>query len=358
MPLADARAAHERIERASTSERWCWCHEADAPDAVRTPPRAARAPAGVPRARAAQRGGRRAHPRRLARDRRRRLPGHRRALVGGLPLQRLDDPGRHGPGGRPHRPPAAKGVRLGLRALQRRRAARQRRRAARPGAAPRPAPLPPRQDDAGAGPRRRTGVSPADGGATIILVLSMSTTRRDPERVVLSARTRRAAGGASMGRPRCVGRLCYPATREHPSAPDAPPHVRRLVRRRRRAGAPRPRHLHPLRPVPDRVPDLPHAQDRARLAARAHLPDARPRRGPHRAQRSAGGAPRPLPRLPRVRDRVPGGRALLRACSRPRAARSSAGCGRQRRRGCWARGCCARCSPTASACTWPPTCCA
>ena len=96
----------------------------------------------------------------------------------------------------------------------------------------------------------------------------------------------------------------------------------------------RSQHLHPLRAVPDRLPDLSRAQDRARLAARAHLPDARSGRGPRRAHARAGRAPRQLPRLPRVRDRVSGGRAV-RPHARADARATGAPLDRRRRRGAW-----------------------
>src|SRR5207247_8564999 len=83
-----------------------------------------------------------------------------------------------------------------------------------------------------------------------------------------------------------------------------------VVRRRGRAGPPRPQHLHPLRPLPHRLPDLPRAQDRARLASGAALSHARSRRGTDRAERPAAPPSRPVPGLPRLRDRVPRGSPL------------------------------------------------
>ena len=114
------------------------------------------------------------------------------------------------------------------------------------------------------------------------------------------------------------------------------------ARRRRAADAARPerrgrRPLRALRPLPRLLPDLLRARHRDGLAARPHLPDQVARRGAHRADRLDGRAPRPLPRLPRVRDRVsvrravrPAHRGRARrdrapAAGRPRCGGSSAG---------------------------------
>src|SRR5258707_568349 len=69
--------------------------------------------------------------------------------------------------------------------------------------------------------------------------------------------------------------------------------------------------MHPLRLVSHGLPHVSHAQDRARLAAPGALPHERPRRGTDLALGPARRASRPLSRLPRLRNRVPRGRAVL-----------------------------------------------
>ena len=83
-----------------------------------------------------------------------------------------------------------------------------------------------------------------------------------------------------------------------------------MVRFGRSAGPARSPNLYPLRALPHRLPDLPRAQDRAGFAPRQDLPHARAGRGPDPAERRAGSPPRPLPRLPGVRDGLPGGCSL------------------------------------------------
>ena len=95
-----------------------------------------------------------------------------------------------------------------------------------------------------------------------------------------------------------------------------------MQRRRRRATAPRARglrgdlravaRLRALRPVPARVPDLPRDRPRDVVAARAHLPDARRRGGPHPARRRRRRRGVPVPRLSRLRDRLSVRRPLRR----------------------------------------------
>ena len=60
-----------------------------------------------------------------------------------------------------------------------------------------------------------------------------------------------------------------------------------------------------LRDLPSPVPDLPCARRGDGLAARPHLPDARGRRGQGGAEPDLSAPSRSLPRLPRVRDRLP-----------------------------------------------------
>ena len=77
-------------------------------------------------------------------------------------------------------------------------------------------------------------------------------------------------------------------------------------------------HLHLVRVLPVGLPDLPGHAQRGVVAARPHQPDARARGGHARRGRRARGAV-VLPRLPRVRARLPGRRALRRAArARPR----------------------------------------
>ena len=109
-----------------------------------------------------------------------------------------------------------------------------------------------------------------------------------------------------------------PSPAETRSAPS------RGVRRQRAArsrGHPR---LRALRDLPAPVPDVPRAGPGDGLAARTHLPDARRHRGAHRPHRELRPPHGPLPRLPRVRDGVPGGRPVRPPASRRRAGRSSA----------------------------------
>ncbi len=94
-------------------------------------------------------------------------------------------------------------------------------------------------------------------------------------------------------------------------------HAHRRSRRAapRSAHAPRPvgrgrEPVRALRALSRVLPDLLRARHRDGFAARAHLHDQVARRGPHVAQRLRGGAPVAVPRLPRVRDRVPGRRAV------------------------------------------------
>ena len=96
-------------------------------------------------------------------------------------------------------------------------------------------------------------------------------------------------------------------------APSAP--GRTLVRRRGRAQHARRQHLHPLRSLPHCLPHLSDPQDRARLAARADLPDARasPRGGSSRASRCSTtwiSASTAAPARPCARPGVPYGRML------------------------------------------------
>ena len=69
-------------------------------------------------------------------------------------------------------------------------------------------------------------------------------------------------------------------------------------------------HVRALRHLPAAVPDLPGARRGDGLAARAPLPDARGGRGTAADHRAVHPSPRSLSRLPRVRDRVSGRRAL------------------------------------------------
>src|SRR5262249_59048917 len=80
----------------------------------------------------------------------------------------------------------------------------------------------------------------------------------------------------------------------------------------RNSAPPAVRGLRPLRLLPARVPDVGLVGRGDGLASRTHRPDARPRGGPDRLVRAGGEALRPLPRLPRVRDRVSLGRPLRR----------------------------------------------
>ena len=83
-------------------------------------------------------------------------------------------------------------------------------------------------------------------------------------------------------------------------------------------------HVHLVRLLPVRLPDLPGHAQRGVLAARAHQPHARARGGHARRGRRARGA-LVLPRLPRLRAGVPGRRALRRAArARPRRDRARA----------------------------------
>ena len=74
-----------------------------------------------------------------------------------------------------------------------------------------------------------------------------------------------------------------------------------------------PQGVRPLRPVPRLLPDVPPARPRARLAARAHLPDPAGVRG--QDQRRRPGLPRAhlrLPGLPGLPDGLPVGRPVRR----------------------------------------------
>jgi hypothetical protein len=87
-----------------------------------------------------------------------------------------------------------------------------------------------------------------------------------------------------------------------------------------------------LRDLPAAVPDVPGARPGDGFAARPALSHPRRRRRARRAERHLRPPPRPLPGLPRVRDRVPVGRAVriaprshARPASAPAAARLGAG---------------------------------
>ena len=68
--------------------------------------------------------------------------------------------------------------------------------------------------------------------------------------------------------------------------------------------------MRPLRALPGLLPDVRRARHGDGLAAGADLSHQGARRGAHGAHRYDGAAPLPLPRLPRLRDGLPGGRAL------------------------------------------------
>ena len=83
-----------------------------------------------------------------------------------------------------------------------------------------------------------------------------------------------------------------------------------------------------MRHLSSAVPDLPRARRGDGLAARPHLPDARGRRGPGRADRDVPAPHRSLSRLPGVRDGVPVGcqiRVTPRSHACPAAAKRTAG---------------------------------
>src|SRR5580658_5371221 len=67
-----------------------------------------------------------------------------------------------------------------------------------------------------------------------------------------------------------------------------------------------------MRHVPRGLPNVPGAQGRDGLAARASAADARPRRAQDRGDAVGARAPRSVSRLPRLRDRVSFDRALRR----------------------------------------------
>src|SRR5262245_41125495 len=109
-------------------------------------------------------------------------------------------------------------------------------------------------------------------------------------------------------RPRRSRRSVCPLSREVRMFPDAADLRRRACKafhRRRRAA-----HLRALRAVPVRLPDLRRAGDRGRLASRPHPSHASARGGASRAVAGGRPAPGPMPRVSRLRDRVPVGRAL------------------------------------------------
>src|SRR5439155_25014251 len=86
--------------------------------------------------------------------------------------------------------------------------------------------------------------------------------------------------------------------------------------------------VRPLRALPRVLSDLLRARHRDGFAARAHLHDQVASRGPHVAQRIGGETPLALSRLPRVRDRLPGRRAV-RAADRSGQGRYPAPAGRR-----------------------------
>src|SRR5262249_4270970 len=111
--------------------------------------------------------------------------------------------------------------------------------------------------------------------------------------------------GASTAQSR---RSVCPLSREVRMFPDAADLRRRACEafhRRRRAA-----HLRALRAVPVRLPHLRRAGDRGRFASRPHPSHASARGGASRAIAGGRPAPGPLPRVSRLRDCVPVGRAL------------------------------------------------
>ena len=136
---------------------------------------------------------------------------------------------------------------------------------------------------------------------------------------------RAAAGAAARPASRSEARL---RSGRHPEpGPDVrgPLRLRRMHARpadstRRlaaRTGGTRPAaQLRALRLLPARLPDLPHHRQRTRQPARSHLPDQGDARA-WRRDRDRPHPPRPLPDLPRLRDRLPVRRAV-RPARRPR----------------------------------------
>ena len=158
--------------------------------------------------------------------------------------------------------------------------------------------------------------------------LELRLERDEPEAALASARPWRARvqgshGGVGdrswtrraetrLGPPRSWWPRCNAASTPRGSSRDES-RARRTRARRGRPGRLRPHPgLHPLRPVPADLPDLPPDRQRGLQPARAHPPDALSSRGRARGDPRAGGGDGLLPSVPPLRERLPGGRALRR----------------------------------------------